>query len=154
MEMDLKKLIFTVLALLLLIITACSKSSSFGGNGIKVTIFHDPSCGCCALYTDYIKKNGFDVEMKMVADLAPIKEQYRIPKNLLSCHTSLIDNYFIEGHVPIEAIEKLLAEKPDIKGISLPGMPSASPGMPGRKAGHFIIYSISNDGSIAEFMRI
>ncbi len=101
-----------------------------------------------------MKRNGFDVEVKQVSNLAPVKEQYDIPKNLLSCHTSLIDNCFVEGHVPVEAIEKLLAEKPDIKGISLPGMPSASPGMPGKKNGPFIIYSISGNGSIAEFMRI
>lgn len=156
MKMDSKKIIFVVLGILLLIISACNKSngSSFNGNGAKATIFHDPSCGCCGLYSDYMKKNGFDVEVKQVSNLAPVKEQYNIPNNLLSCHTSVVDDYFIEGHVPVEAIEKLLAEKPDIKGISLPGMLSASPGMPGKKNGPFIIYSISKDGSIAEFMRI
>lgn len=152
--MNSKKFIFTVLTLFLLILTACSKSSSFNGNGIKVTIFHDPSCGCCGLYSDYMKRNGFDVEVRQISSLEPIKEQYGIPKSLLSCHTSVIDGYFVEGHVPVEAIEKLLAEKPDIKGISLPGMPSASPGMPGKKNGPFIIYSIFKDGSTAEFMRI
>lgn len=150
-----KKLVFITSVLFLLLLAACGKSgSSVSGNGIKVTIFHDPSCGCCGLYSDYMKKNGFDVEVNKLSNLAPIKEQYGIPGNLLSCHTSVIENYFVEGHVPVEAIQKLLAEKPDIKGISLPGMPSASPGMPGKKNGPFIIYSISEDGSAAEFMRI
>jgi hypothetical protein len=154
--MNSKKLIFTVLGVLLLVISACNKSNSgsFNGNGIKVTIFHDPSCGCCGLYSDYLKGNGFDVDVRQVSNLEPIKEQYGISEKMLSCHTSIIGNYFIEGHVPVEAIEKLLAEKPDIKGISLPGMPSASPGMPGRKTGPFIIYSVSKDNSVAEFMRV
>lgn len=153
--MDSKKLIFVVLGMLLLVISACNKpNSSVNGNGAKVTMFRDPSCGCCGLYSDYMKKNGFDVEVRQVSNLAPIKEQYGVPEKMLSCHTSVIGNYFVEGHVPVEAIEKLLAEKPDIRGISLPGMPSASPGMPGRKTGPFIIYSVSEDGSAAEFMRI
>src|SRR3989344_2978744 len=88
-----KKLILAALGmLLLLIISACNKSnsSSFNGNGAKVTIFHDPSCGCCGLYSDYMKRNGFDVEVNQVSNLAPVKEQYGIPNNMLSCHTSLI----------------------------------------------------------------
>ena len=71
-----------------------------------------------------------------------------------SCHTTVIGEYFVEGHVPVEAIEKLLAEKPDVAGIGMPGMPSGSPGMPGAKQGQFIIYSINKDGTINEFMRI
>lgn len=154
--MNSKKLIFVGLVTLLFVISACNKSNDgpVNGNGVKVTIFRDPSCGCCGLYRDYIKKNGFDAEIKQVSNMAPVKGQYGIPDNVLSCHTSLVDKYFVEGHVPVEAIEKLLSEKPDIRGISLPGMPSASPGMPGRKTGPFIIYSVANDGSVAEFMRI
>ena len=71
-----------------------------------------------------------------------------------SCHTTTIGNYFVEGHIPIEAIEKLMTEKPNIKGIAMPGMPSGSPGMPGAKQGPFIIYAIGNDGSVGEFMRM
>ncbi|MBI2657213.1 hypothetical protein HYX08_00795 [Candidatus Woesearchaeota archaeon] len=154
--MNSKKLIFVGLVTLLFVISACNKSngSSANGNGVKVTIFHDPSCGCCGLYSDYMKRNNFDVEVRQISNLAPIKEQYDVPNKMLSCHTSVVGDYFVEGHVPVEAIEKLLSEKPDIRGISLPGMPSASPGMPGRKAGPFIIYSIAKDGSTAEFMRI
>lgn len=155
MKMGSKKIIFGALVLILLVIAACGKSSSsVNGNGAKVTIFHDPSCGCCGLYGDYMKRNGFEVDVKQIANIAPIKEEYKIPKDMLSCHTSVIGGYFVEGHVPAEAIDKLLAEKPNIKGISLPGMLSASPGMPGKKTGPFIIYSVSEDGSSAEFMRI
>jgi len=70
-----------------------------------------------------------------------------------SCHTTEIGDYFVEGHVPIEAIDKLLAEKPDIDGITLPDMPAGSPGMPGVKREEFVIYSLK-DGESSEFMRI
>ena len=67
---------------------------------------------------------------------------------------AIYGNYFVEGHIPIEAIKKLLVEKPDIKGIAMPGMPSGSPGMPGAKDGQFIIYAVAKDGSTYEFMRV
>ena len=82
-----------------------------------------------------------------------IKSQYQIPAEMQSCHTSVIDDYFIEGHVPMEAIEKLMNEKPDIDGIALPRMPSGSPGMPGVKTETWIIYSLK-DGQYEEFMRV
>ena len=82
-----------------------------------------------------------------------IKIQHNIPKEMWSCHTTMIENYFVEGHVPMEAIEKLIEEQPDIDGIALPNMPSGSPGMPGKKNSVWIIYSV-RDGNISEFMRI
>ncbi len=95
-----------------------------------------------------------DVEVSQVADVSPIKEKYGVPSSLQSCHTSVVDGYFVEGHVPAEAISKLVAEKPAIKGIALPGMPSGSPGMPGSKTGDFVVYAVGNDGNVEEFMRI
>ena len=70
------------------------------------------------------------------------------------CHTTIIGDYFVEGHVPLEAVEKLLTEKPDIKGIAMPGMPSGSPGMPGAKKGDFVIYAVNRDGSYEEWTRL
>lgn len=86
-------------------------------------------------------------------DISGIKNSLGVPDELLSCHTTVIKDYFIEGHVPIEAISKLIEERPDVKGISLPGMPSGSPGMPGAKEGTFVIYSV-DDGGYSEFMVI
>ncbi len=85
--------------------------------------------------------------------MSSIKEKYQIPQNMESCHTAVIADYFVEGHVPIEAIEELLKEKLDIDGIALPGMPSGSPGMPGQKIEAFKIYALS-DGMASEFMTI
>jgi len=70
-----------------------------------------------------------------------------VPLNLRTCHTTMVGDYFVEGHVPYEAIEKLLEEKPDIAGIALPGMPSGAPGMTGFKSGPFVIYSVNHDGN-------
>ncbi len=128
-------------------------SENFDNNKNKVIVFKSPDCGCCVAYIPYLKKNGFVVETKN-ENMFHIKQKYQIPSAMGSCHTTIIGDYFIEGHVPMEVINKLLEEKPDIKGISLPRMPSGSPGMPGPKTGPFIIYAISKDGTQSEFMRL
>ena len=82
-----------------------------------------------------------------------IKKKHNIPLEMQSCHTTILGKYFIEGHVPIEAINKLLKEKPDIDGIALPGMPIGTPGMPGEKEEPYIIYQLV-DGKSSVFMTI
>lgn len=62
-------------------------------------------------------------------DLAPVKSRYKVPANLYSCHTAIVDGYVIEGHVPVEEIERLLADRPEVAGLAVPGMPVGSPGM-------------------------
>ncbi|MBU0981662.1 DUF411 domain-containing protein [Patescibacteria group bacterium] len=113
----------------------------------QVTVYKTPTCGCCTIYTNYLKKLGFDVRIEDLDTLDPIKEQYNIPKELESCHTTIMGDYFIEGHMPAEAIEKLLIEQPDINGIALPDMPSGTPGMPGPKNETYTIYQVSEEGS-------
>lgn len=119
--------------------------------GQEITVYKTRICGCCNVYAQYLNKENANVKAVDVVDLSEIKNQYSVPNNLGSCHTSLIGGYVVEGHIPLEVIEKLLAEKPSIKGIALPGMPSGSPGMPGPKTGEWTIYAIGNDGSISEF---
>ncbi len=119
-----------------------------------LTVLKEESCGCCGEYVQYLTENGFAVTVNEITDMIPIKEKYEIPTAMRSCHTTLVDGYVVEGHVPLEAVEKLLTEKPNINGIALPGMPSGSPGMSGQKEEQFVIYSLNKDGSVAEFMRI
>lgn len=76
-----------------------------------------------------MKDNGYAVRVEDVQNLAPIKQQHRVPSSLQSCHTAIVDGYVIEGHVPIDAIEQLLSERPDVAGLAVPGMPVGSPGM-------------------------
>jgi hypothetical protein len=94
-----------------------------------------------------LRQNGFEVTVKATDDLPLIKRKYGVAEHLEGCHTTLIDGYVIEGHVPVVAINRLLDERPTITGISLPGMPAGSPGMMGDKAEPFVIYEITKDGS-------
>ena len=119
----------------------------------NITIYKSPTCGCCVKYAAYLKDQGYRVETIMVKDMDRIKKEHQIPSNLESCHTAIIDEYFVEGHVPVEAIEKLLQEKPDIDGISLPEMPAGTPGMPGIKSEEWQVYDLK-DGQINTYMSI
>lgn len=101
----------------------------------SIQLFKDPSCDCCTGHAAYLQQQGFVVEIIETADLPAVKSTHGIPDELAGCHTILIDRYVVEGHVPASAIRKLLAERPAIKGISLPGMPLGSPGMSGEKEG-------------------
>lgn len=107
-------------------------------------LYKAPQCGCCESYADYLRDNGFTVSVKPTHDLSLIKRQHGVPEALDGCHTMLVDGYVVEGHVPLKSLNRLLAERPDIKGISLPGMPLGSPGMSGAKTDLFRIYEISD----------
>ncbi len=115
--------------------------------GTKATVYKSPECACCGNYVGYLRRNGFDVRIEEVADMTPVKRRFGVPQDLESCHTMDAGGYVVEGHVPIEAIDRLLSEKPGIKGIALPGMPEGSPGMPGPKSDKFIIHTISDTKS-------
>jgi hypothetical protein len=117
---------------------------------ISATMYKNPQCGCCEQYAKYLHRNGFNVTVKETANMSLISRQNGVPETLAGCHTMLVGGYVVEGHVPVGAINKLLAERPNIKGISLPGMPEGSPGMTGQKREPFTIYEIS-DGAAKVF---
>ena len=118
-----------------------------------VEVFKSPSCGCCNGYVLFLEKENFKVKRTDLESIHTIKQKYAIPLEMQSCHTTIIDKYFIEGHVPLEAINKLLKERPDIDGIALPGMPIGTPGMPGDKEEPYVIYQLV-DGNFSVFMTI
>ena len=120
----------------------------------KATVFYSPTCSCCQEYIPYLKRQGFSVEAKSTRDMLSVKERYQIPSEIESCHTTIIGDYFVEGHMPIEAINKLLTEKPDILGIGLAGMPLGSPGMGGVKREVFKIYGLSKEEKVTEFLSL
>jgi hypothetical protein len=109
----------------------------------KVTLYKDPQCGCCEDYADYLRSNGFVVNIVPTHDLPLLDEKYGIPTDLQPCHISLIDGYVVGGHVPMKVVNRLLTERPAITGITLPGMPLGSPGMSGEKTEPFKIYEIA-----------
>ena len=118
-----------------------------------VEVFKTPSCGCCYGYILFLEKEQFNVKETDMRNLHSIKQKYNIPLEMQSCHTTIIGKYFIEGHVPLEAVNRLLKEQPDIDGISLPGMPIGTPGMPGDKDEPYVIYQLK-DGKSSVFMTI
>lgn len=112
----------------------------------QVTLYKNPQCSCCEGYAAYLRDNGFDVEVKPSNDLAEISRNAGVPEQMEGCHTAFIEGYVVDGHVPVAAIKKLLAERPAIAGITLPGMPMGSPGMGGEKTGPFTVYAVTKDG--------
>jgi len=95
----------------------------------KVMVTKDPSCGCCSGWVDHIRAAGFPVEVRETPEINRVKVRLGVPQDLASCHTAEVGGYVIEGHVPADAIKRLLVEKPQAKGLAVPGMPVGSPGM-------------------------
>lgn len=108
----------------------------------RAILYKNPQCGCCEDYAKYLRRHGYKVEVIPTHDLNAIKEKHGVSESLSGCHTTLLGGYVVEGHVPVGTIERLLRERPRIRGISLPGMPQGSPGMTGRKNEPFTIYEI------------
>jgi hypothetical protein len=102
---------------------------------------------------EYVEEHGFALKTEDVSDLGAVKAQYQIPPHLQSCHTAIVDGYIIEGHVPMAEIEQLLAERPDIVGLSVPGMPVGSPGMEveGHEAEPFDVIAWDKSGKTEVF---
>ena len=113
---------------------------------IQATLYKNPQCTCCEGYAQYLGKNGFHVDVRPTNDLAEISRAAGVPEELEGCHTMFVNDYVVDGHVPVEVIRKLLTEKPAVAGITLPGMPSGSPGMTGTKTGTWTIYAVTEDG--------
>ncbi|SHK22123.1 Uncharacterized conserved protein [Roseomonas rosea] len=95
----------------------------------KMTVTRDPNCGCCGGWITHVKSAGFPVEVVEAPDLAPLKARLGVPETLISCHTAEVDGYVVEGHVPADAVERLLIERPQATGLAVAGMPVGSPGM-------------------------
>ena len=97
-----------------------------------ITVYKDPSCGCCSKWMDHMKANGFTATVTESTDMAAVKARYHVGGSLASCHTSIAGGYVIEGHVPAADVKRLLAEKPkNVAGLAIPGMPASAPGMDG-----------------------
>jgi hypothetical protein len=107
-------------------------------------LYKDPDCGCCGEYAKYLEAEGFRVRVKETTALDALRRLAGVPERLAGCHTTTLGGYVVEGHVPGAMVKKLLAEKPDIRGIALPGMPQGSPGMTGKKEAPFVVFEIQD----------
>ena len=128
--------------------------SGGGASTGEVVVYASPSCGCCGEYADYLRtEGGYSVDLQRTDDVDTIRADAGVPEEAAGCHTTMLGDYVIEGHVPLEAIDQLLAELPAVDGISLPGMPAGSPGMGGSKEGPFEILSF-NAGEVRSFTTV
>jgi hypothetical protein len=124
----------------------------------QIIVFKTPWCGCCQAWVEAMEKAGYDVETTDVEDLTSIKMQAGVPDELEACHTAMIGGerkYVLEGHVPVEAVEKLMTERPDIQGISTPGMPMGSLGMGDDPEANYTVYAFTGraDEAPADFFK-
>lgn len=124
------------------------------GSGLLV-VHKNPSCGCCVVWIEHMRQAGFAVEVRDHDDMGPIKQRAGVPYAKGSCHTAEIDGYFIEGHVPAGDVKRLLAERPDARGLTVPGMPAGSPGMevPDGTVHPYAVELVHRDGSTTEYAR-
>ncbi|WP_246252676.1 DUF411 domain-containing protein [Allomesorhizobium camelthorni] len=139
-----KEIIMRYCAYLFVVTAGLAASMANAASPIEATLYKNPQCGCCDEYARQLEANGFKVTMENTTDLSQIKKLAGVPENLAGCHTMRVENYVVEGLVPLDTLNRLLTEKPDIWGIALPGMPTGVPGMPGPKPEPLNIYVISD----------
>jgi hypothetical protein len=123
--------------------------------GPHVTVFKNPSCGCCTAWVDHMKAAGFAVVVTEVQDTAGPRRLAGIPEKLGSCHTARVGGYSLEGHVPAADVLRLLKERPDAIGLAVPGMPAGSPGMevPGGRRDRYEVLLVERNGGTRVWSR-
>lgn len=119
--------------------------------GPLVTVYKTPGCGCCDKWIEHLRSAGFDIESHEHGNLDRVRAQLGVPRKLAGCHTAQVGGYAVEGHVPAAQIRRLLEEKPDVVGISVPGMPLGSPGMESEGGSEYPVITWRKDGSSSVF---
>ena len=112
----------------------------------EVTVYKSPTCGCCVKWIDHLEDHGFRVEAVDVIDTRALKREHGVPGPLQACHTARVEGYVVEGHVPAPDIVRLLKERPEVKGLTVPGMPIGSPGMEGPNPERYSTLSFDAQG--------
>jgi hypothetical protein len=122
-----------------------------------VVVYKTATCGCCGGWVEHMREAGFTVDARDVPsniELMRVKVDAGVPGAMTTCHTSLVDGYVVEGHVPADQVRRLLAERPDVAGIAVPGMPIGSPGMEGPGAQSYRVYSFDRRGGNVVFAEV
>lgn len=119
----------------------------------QMTVYKTRTCGCCSLWIEHLKGNGFNVAVQEVDSTAEYEKRYGVPRQLQSCHTAVVNGYAIEGHVPAREIHRLLKEKPSAKGLAVPGMPMGSPGMEGSRKEAYSVMLFDAQGRSSVYQR-
>jgi len=116
----------------------------------EITVYRSATCGCCKSWISHLKDHNFDVIDVSVDDVNKFKKQFNIPSEAASCHTAMVNGVAIEGHVPAQDIKRLLSQKGNIRLLTVPAMPSGTPGMDmsGAPKNDFKVYSINQDDQV------
>jgi hypothetical protein len=125
-----------------------------GQEAATILVYKSPTCGCCNGWVEHLEDSGFTVDARNTNDVMSVKRDSGIPVRLSSCHTAIIDGYVVEGHVPADQIRRLLADRPDVAGIAVPGMPIGSPGMEGPGASPYDVLAFTHDGTTSVFATV
>lgn len=116
---------------------------------MDIVVYRSPTCGCCSQWIKHLKKHDFNVQDIVQNDMQSIKDKYGISRPLASCHTAIINNYIVEGHVPAADIKSMLKQKKAIKGLTVPGMVAGTPGMEmGEKKAPFKVIAFDKNGQM------
>ena len=145
---------YSLVAVALFALAACSRTvETSADNHDLITVFKNESCSCCSLWVRHLQRAGFKVEVHNVSNMQSTKERIGIPPAMGSCHTGEVGGYFVEGHVPAEDIERLLRERPDAKGLIVPGMPVGAPGMEASsgQTQPYDVFLVSKDGTTSVY---
>jgi hypothetical protein len=124
---------------------------SDNGAAADVVMYKNEGCQCCDKWAVYMQGNGYSVKAINSHNMYAVKADQNVPQNMGACHTAVVGDYVVEGHVPAEDVQRLLAEKPDARGLVVPGMPASSPGMNTRPNEPYKVYLLKNDGSTEVF---
>jgi hypothetical protein len=117
----------------------------------EVRVYRSATCGCCVAWARHLAENGFRVQVVDVDDLAQRKAALGVPRELASCHTAEVEGFLVEGHVPASDVQRLLRERPDVRGLAVPGMPEGSPGMEGPEPEAYTVFAFRRDGGSQPF---
>lgn len=118
-----------------------------------IAVYKSPTCGCCAKWVEHLKRAGFPVEARNVADVSAARERLGMPSQYASCHSAKVGHYAVEGHVPAEDIKRLLRDRPAAIGLAVPAMPPGSPGMESIKPMPYDTLLVDNNGTHRIFSR-
>ena len=137
------------------ILLTTSASAEAAENALEIKVYRDPSCGCCGAWIEYLTTQGFQPKNIPISDIDAFKQEHGVPNDLVSCHTAVLNGYVIEGHVPAAEIKRLLAERPDdVIGITVPGMPTGTPGMEsGNVRDPYNVFSFDQQGNTKIFSK-
>lgn len=134
--------------------TTTTAAAPVARDSMTVTVYKSPTCGCCSAWVDHMRASGFQVVAIDTDDVDAIKRQHGVHADHASCHTALVGGYVLEGHVPAADVRRLLAERPAVTGLAVPGMPAGSPGMEvGGMKDPYDVVAFTRDGATSVFAK-